>query len=172
MTVLCHIALCVEKRERKNRSENQEVQVNILKAAQQWVLTEVQKEQQQQVGGSGVHPEWWWFTAVRLKYRRMRRRRPEGQSEGHGRDIGRERWSVWRANSWCRGGGGAGRGCVPHFIRLHTSYADTQTRKWLLLPQESATHSVLISVCRRDLKKPSDPANLLSSPSAWRLFLT
>lgn len=47
----------------KNRSENQEIIGEltsfILAAAQQRVLTEVQKagEKQQQAGGSGVHPE-------------------------------------------------------------------------------------------------------------------
>ncbi len=75
----------------------------IHEAAQQGVLTEVQEagEQQQQVGGSGVHPDWWWFTAVRLKYRRPRRQRPEGRSEEQGRDMVRERWRAWKTNSWC-----------------------------------------------------------------------
>lgn len=42
-----------------------------FEATQQWVLTEVEEageNQQQQVGGSQVHPERMWFTAVRLKY--------------------------------------------------------------------------------------------------------
>lgn len=68
MTVLWHIALCLEKsreKGRRNRSENYKIRFNRRnirhpEAAQRWVLTEVEEageQQQQQVGGSGVHPE-------------------------------------------------------------------------------------------------------------------
>lgn len=64
----------------------------------------------------------------------MRRRRPEGQSEEHGRDIGRERWSVWSKNSGSVSGGGGGGGEGVFLVLSFTLLV--LTRKWLLLPQE------------------------------------
>lgn len=175
MTVLWRIALCLEKKEEKTEVRRlglTEGTSFILEAAQQWVLTEVQEagEQQQQVGGSGVHPEWWWFTAVRLKNRGPRRQRPEGRSEGQGRDIGRERWKAWRTNSWCfRLRWWSCQGGVPRLI-IHTPCAACLTRKWLLLPQESSIYHVFISVRERRKFSEKSPENLLSSPSAWIQF--
>ena len=116
----CPLALCPVLEEKKTKKKT-EVRIRgklgrtegtsfIFEAAQRRALTELEEaaeeqQQQRQVGGSGVHAEWWCFTAVRLKYKGMRR--PEEQSDGRGRDAGSERWSVQRRNSWCcwwRGG--------------------------------------------------------------------